>query len=297
MLFGEFEGFSLSDFDLYTENKQTLALFNSKRFLVAKKLEGIGEKFSGLLTDLFYDVSISSPSVWNHNKVADQVLYFIRKESEQKKLESFITKEVSITGYIEDPAIYHNHVMLGIKVNQNGLSVYLHLSNKAIIDYKNFLNKLDYQGLNSEFSEMIPKDAKIIDENGSEITLDILKSEKIANNESFTIKYCFDKSDEILQSSDLLEKIEEYLKNLKPIFTFIQWNSLNDYIQMNDVVKETVIKVKQAGLKAGDEVLIKDDFLFSGKRAIISKISKSGVASITVNGIHTKINASKLSKI
>ena len=163
MLFGEFIGFNLNDFELYAENKQTLALFNSKRFLVAKKLEEIGEKLSSKLNESSYDVSSSSPSVWNHNKVSSQILYFIRKESEQKKLESFITKEVSIKGYIEDPAIFHNHVMLGAKISENDLSIYVHLNNNAIIDYKNLINKLDYDGHNTEFSEIIPSDAKVLD--------------------------------------------------------------------------------------------------------------------------------------
>jgi len=297
MLFGEFIGFNLNDFELYAENKQTLALFNSKRFLVAKKLEEIGEKLSSNLNESSYDVSPSSPSVWNHNKVSNQVLYFIRKESEQKKLESFITKEVSIKGYIEDPAIYHNHVMIGTKISENDLSIYVHLNNNAIIDYKNLINKLDYDGHNTEFSEIIPNDARVLDENLNEISLEVLKNEKIKNKESFSIGYSIAKTDEILNSEELLTKIEEYIESLKPIFDFIQWNSVNDYIEMNKVVKETVIKVKQAGLKVGDEVLVRDDFLFAGKRAIISKITKSGTASITVNGIHTKIDASKLSKV
>ncbi len=296
MFFGEFEGFSLNDFELYSEKKQTLPVFNSKRFLVAKKLEGLGENTSNIFSDLYYDVSPATPSVWNHNKVSDQILYFIRKETEQKKLEPFIMKEVSITGYIEDPAIYHNHVMFGARVAENGFYIYVHLNNKAIIDYKNFINKLDYENFNNEFFELINKDIDIFDENFSKINLETLKT-NISNTESFYLGYFFDKTNDLLTSESFIEQFKKYATNLKPIFDFIKWNSLNDYIEMNKVVKEKIIEVKQAGLKAGDEVLIKDDFLFAGKRAIITKLSKSGTASVNINGIQTKIDASKLSKV
>ncbi len=296
MFFGEFEGFSINDFELYSEKKQTLPVFNSKRFLVAKKLEGLGEKVSTLFSDSYYDVSPSAPSVWNHNKVSDQILYFIRKETEQKKLEPFIMKEVSITGYIEDPAIYHNHVMFGARVAENGFYIYIHLNNKAIIDYKNFINKLDYESFNDEFFELISDELTVFDENFSEIDIETLKL-NIEKKKSFYIGYFFDKSNELLTSEDFIEEFKKYAANLKPVFDFIEWNSLNDYIEMNKVVKEKVIEVKQAGLKAGDEVLIRDDFLFAGKRAVITKLSKSGTASVNINGIQTKIDASKLSKI
>jgi hypothetical protein len=297
MFLGEFEGFSLNDFELYAENKQTLPLFNSKRFLVAKKLEALGENISNIFPELFFDVSPSSPSVWNHNKVSDQILYFIRKESEQKKLEPFIMKAVSIIGYIEDPAIYHNHVMFGARVTQDGLFIYVHLNSKAIIDYNNLFNKLEYEGFNREFSEMLNEDLTVFDENFLEINRETVITEKIKNKESFYIGKFFSKSTEILSSEGFIENFKEYSMNLKPVFDFIQWNSLNDFIQLNDVVKEKIIKVKQAGLKEGDEVLIKDDFLFSGKIATIAKLSKNGIASIDINGIQTKIHASKLSKI
>jgi len=296
MFFGEFEGFNINDFELYSEKKQTLPIFNSKRFLVAKKLEGLAEKSSSIFPNSYYDVSPSAPSVWNHNKVSDQILYFIRKEREQKKLEPFIMKEVSITGYIEDPAIYHNHVMFGARVAENGFYIYLNLSEKAIIDYKNLVNKLDYEGFNNEFFDIIPDDSSIFDENFIKVDTENLKT-IINSKKSFYIGYFFDKSDELLISEDFIENFKNYAKNLKPVFDFIEWNSLNDYIEMNQVVKEKVIEVKQAGLKAGDEVLIRDDFLFAGKRAIITKLSKSGTASVNINGIQTKIDASKLSKV
>jgi len=296
MFFGEFDGFDKADFELYTEKKQTLAVFNSKRFLVAKKLEGLGEKVKDIFKNSFADVSPTAPSVWNHNKVSDQVLYFIRKEEEQKKLEPFIMKEVSITGYIEDPAIYHNHVMFGARISQDGLHVYVHLNEKAIIDYKNLLNKLDYEGFSNEFTAIIPKDAKIFDKNFKEADFETLK-ELIAKKESFYIGYFIKKEDKSISDSGFMDIFKKYAESLKPLFDFIEWSSVNDYIEMRKVVKEKVIKEKQAGLKVGDEVIIKDDFLFSGKRAIITKLTKSGMANVNINGIQTKIDASKLSKI
>ena len=296
MFFDEFEGFRVSDFELYEDRKQTLPVFNSKRFLVAKKLEGLGAKTAEIFKNSFYDVSPTAPSVWNHNRVSDQILYFIRKENEQKKLEPFITKEVSITGYIEDPAIYHNHVMFGARVAKEGLYIYVHLNNKAIIDYRNLLNKLDYEGFSKEFVQVIPQESKIFNSDFIEIDFETLK-DLIGKKESFYIGYFFDKNDNSITEADFADTFKKYAETLKPLFDFIEWNSLNDYIEMSKVIKEKVIEKKQAGIKAGDEVLIKDDFLFSGKRAIVTKITKSGIASVNINGIQTKIDASKLSKI
>jgi len=296
MFFGEFDGFTKDDFDLYSKNKQTLPVFNSKRFIVAKKLEGLANNVSEIFKNLFYDVSPSAPSVWNHNRVSDQILYFIRNESEQKKLEPFIMKEVSIYGYIEDPAIYHNHVMFGARVSFNGLHIYVHLNNKAVIDYKNLINKLELEGYNKDFNNLLSGDFDIFDENFQKIEKNNLK-DMMDSQKSFYIGYFIDRNDEILKNENFSEDFKKYAEILKPFYDFIEWNSLNDFIEMNKVVKEKIIENKTSGLKVGDEVLIKDDFLFAGKRAIITKLSKSGIASVNINGIQTKIDASKLSKV
>ncbi len=296
MLFGEFEGFFLADFELYASNKQSLPTFNSKRFLISKKLEGLANYIKDEYRDLQYDISSYSPSVWNHNKVSEQVLYFIRAEQEQKKLEPFIRKEVSFKGYIEDPEIYHNHIMFGSRVSQLGFYIYVSLDAKAVIDYSNLINKLEFEHLSSEFFDIIPKDANVFDKQFNIIPKDDL-NQIIQNKQSFSVGYFIDKSDDLLGSGDFITYFKDCANKLQPFFKFIIWNSLNDFIEINKEVKEKVVEVKQAGIKIGDEVLIKDDFLFSGKRAFVTKISKSGKAEVDINGIQTKIDASKLSKI
>lgn len=303
MLFDLFDGFESKDFDVYSKDKGALPLYNRQRFMVCKKLEAIGERVKTVLPQCYFNVSHPEPSVWNNQHVSEQTLYFIRREGEQKKLESFLTKELSISGYLEDPYVHHNHTMIGLKVNHDGLSIQLNLSPKAVIDCDNLKKKLENE------SGSIEQLLSLFQESGSTLTIggQLLESpdQKLFHTEvvaaltekkTITFSYNYASSDELIKESEFSMQIKERFNQLKPLYLFINWSAENDHIFLRNEVKEKAISEKKSGLDVGHDVMILDGF-FEGRRAKILEISKSGVASVSVAGIQTRIDATQLAKL
>jgi len=294
MLFNGFDGFLKSDFDLYSEKKSSLSIYNSKRFLVRNKLEELAELLSNDLTDVIFDVSDHSPSGWNNNSVSDQVLYFIRPEKARLSLETLITKEISFKDYIEDSSIFHNHLMLGLRITEDGVLIYLHLNKHAIIDYRNLKSKLEYEGVDEELNSLL-NDFSLFDENYNKIKRDQLEK-MIESNSSFSIGKFYTKDSKVLETESFIKEFKTTILELKPIYDFILWKSENDNIEIKEEIKENIIIQKQAGLKKGDNVKVLSG-IFAGKRGVLNKINKKGKATVNINGIRTTLNASELSKI
>ena len=289
MLFG-FDGFHETDFDLYSKSKGALSIYNSKRFLVRNKLDALGESL--LLENTVYDISDSAPSGWNKNLVTEHILYFIRPKNARESLDSLIEKEISFKDYIEDSSIYHNHLMLGLRITEKGIFVYLHLNKNAVVDYRNLKSRLEYEADSEEFKTLF--NLPVLDKDFNEINDDIF--EIIEKNKSFSVGKFYPKDSEILKNEFFEEEFKNIILSLKPLYDFILWVSENDNIEIKEEIKENKIILRQAGLKKGDKVRILSG-IFRGKTATLNKITKKGKATININGIRSTIDASELTKI
>jgi len=296
MLTGQFEAFAKEDFEVYSANKASLPLYNSKRFSVYKKLESISDVLKDILIDLNFDISHPSPSVWNNNSVTEQVLYFIKKDAEKKKIESFLAKELTVTDYFKNPFAYHNHSIIGVKVENNGFWIYIHLNKDAVIDYKNLKNKTEDENLFKSFCELlIEKDGYLNNETISSIDSKILRKniKTIINDSmSFSYGYFYSKDSEIISQESFIEIIKNDILKLKPVFDFINWSSDNDYIFAK---KSDRSNSRTSAFKEGDVVSVTAGF-FEGKKATVVKISNNNIL-VDINGIQIKIDASELARL
>ncbi|MBN2694155.1 hypothetical protein JXR93_05790 [bacterium] len=301
MLLDSFEGFIKGDFDIYDSQKAKLPFYNSKRFLVYKKLENLGEILhKDFLNSFDFEVSNPSLTVWNHNSVEEQILYFIRKGSEQKKIETLISNEISLQQKFEDSNIYNTHSVLGVKVTFTGLQVGFFTHPNSVVDYKNILEKLSYKNLFQNLYKLVSIDNFYYN---NQLILDLdedsfekLLKDDLKNRKYISFYHLYSKDSEFLLETSLYDKIKSAFQSVLPIYNYLAWSSLNDHLKLKESLKESVIQEKRGGIVQGDSVKVLSGF-FEGKKGDVLSVSNSGVASISIDGVRIKINASELTKI
>lgn len=301
MLLDSFEGFVKGDFDIYDSQKSKLPFYNSKRFLVYKKLENLGELLHKEILSAFdFDISNPSLTIWNHNSVDEQLLYFIRKNSEQKKIDNLISNETSFQQKFEDSNIYNTHSVIGVKITFEGLKVGFFTHPNSVVDYKNILEKLSYRNLLQNLYKMLQSEGfyfntHLVSEL-DEISFEKHLKNDLKDKKNICFYHIYQKDSDVLIESSLYNKIKNSVQSTLPVYNYLAWSSLNDHLKLKDAIKETIIQEKRGGILQGDSVKVLSGF-FEGKKGDVLSVSTSGIASINIDGVRIKINALELAKI
>ena len=299
-----FIGFSESDFDAYLKRKWASNVFNLERLQVKQKLESLGNQLAPNLlsadgSPLACAVSTEHPALWNQRKVDNQQLFFARNAEAREELSSIITKSRTMASLIEDPSPLRNHIFLGVQLCVSGLTIALRVHRDASVDRENFQRKVDdflarehvlaaLVKLGSAFSIGLSGESKIAADSLTDEALQRLSSALRTHDGWFEATHAIERSDAITQGPGVAESVAELLKQLLPPLRQIAWSRTNDFISVNETLREKKEIKKTKGIQKNDTVRVIRG-MFSGKRGTVQDVDTKGGLKVLLGKMTVKL--------
>lgn len=299
---GSLEGFTPADFDAFAQNKWCSHAFNRARLEVKLKLNALGKELVQVLSPKLEGeqskVTEERPSIFNQHQVKHLTLYFIRSEKERNLLEGILDRSKSVAEMVNDPALHHKHIILGIRLSQQGIEAGLWLHRDAWVDWKNVVQRcrehwdLDRLGellralpdsiLHVRGGGFFDAPSTPLRQMGTQALLDAFQQEgpwTILGEKR-------ERLDPLCASSDLLPWMSGLLDSLLPLLHFIRWRGENDFHELKDVLKGQKQKAEQrfTSIKVGDEVRVTKG-LGSGKIVVVESLERKGVAKVWIGSM------------
>ncbi|MBU1899676.1 hypothetical protein KKB55_18195, partial [Myxococcota bacterium] len=134
LLISAFEGFSDQDFETYASARWSNNRYNLPRMKVKERLTALARAALPTLEGWSLDASSEIPDVWNGRSVQDQWVYLIRDASARARLEPLLNQKQSLMAQVQDPAQHHQHLILGLRLDVEGLAFGLWLHAHAAVD-------------------------------------------------------------------------------------------------------------------------------------------------------------------
>jgi hypothetical protein len=293
-----FEGFTDADFDAFSEKKWSSNAYNLERLEVKLKLSHLSrsvmEPVQQWLEDHEVKVTEERPSIFNQRQVSELMFFICRDRQSRETLEAILDKSKSIADNIQDPALHHKHIVLGLAVDHKGIQSGLWLHKDAWVDWKNAVQRFQNYGeanrLDGILKSMSSKICYGVGANLDAETQAVCELNGKAFIEGFAeadpwtiIGRRIPRDDAIALADDILDQTVELFQSLLPLYDFIRWSNQNDCHQIKQVIKQRQEKVEKQfrSLDAGDKVRIVKG-LASGRRGVIDSIEKKGVVKVRI---------------
>lgn len=308
---GPFEGLTDSDFDAFDEKKWSSNRFNLERMRVRERLEGLAADALGAEPRAELGVTRSStddhPTVFNHRRVSEQVVYFARSEDERKRVATLIDSEHPLHQRIEDPSEYHLHAVLALSLDHERFFIRFGLHSNAWLDAKNFLARLEEPFEATRLREFLADCPEWLQVAGpglgegptaaKELEVDALKTSlaELARPDNAPPQWVWfgrelSRADAIESSADLLDACRTTFERVSPLFRFASWRADNDHIGVQSRLKsEKKAARAQAGVQSGaiePKSWVKiTKGLFAGRDGEVVDLDGKGSARVTVGTI------------
>jgi len=296
----QFKGFDDAVFDAFEPRKWSSNIFNMERMEVRARLRALGSLLEPVLTatrPMQWDVTPHMPNIFNAKSVREMVLYFTRTDAEKKAISPLLDKRISLPDQISDAGEHHRHVTLGVRVCQTGMDVGLMMHSTAWLDVMNLLNRCresfelskfvgHLQGLPEGVTFRItPKDEVPV----GQITVEHLhKLENAVLNEQFLIVIGrhFDRTDAVVRDAPFVQTCRQLLGALLPVWEFIAWRSVSDYLDVAKDAKRAKVAAEAAvaDIALGSKVRITEG-LFAGREGVVTELNFKGNVKILLGKI------------
>ncbi len=294
---GSFEGFATADFDAFAQNKWSSHAFNRERLEVKLKLSSLGKELVQRLAPKLEGeqvvVTEERPSIFNQHQAKHLTLYFIRSEKERRLLDSILDRGKSVAELVNDPALHHKHIILGIRLSHQGLEAGLWVHRDAWVDWKNVVQRcrehweLDHLG---EMVRALPGSIQHVRGHGlfDNPTSPLVELGAQGLLDAFQLEGPWtilgerrERSAPLGTSDELLGWLSGLFDALLPLLHFIRWRGENDFHELKDVLKGQKQKAEQrfTAIKVGDEVRVTKG-LASGKIVTVESLERKGVAKV-----------------
>ena len=308
-----FEGFLITDFENYSPEKWSSNLHNLGRLQVKEKLAALGKQLIEIVAELNlgleYETSPERPSIWNNRCVKAQWLFFSRNRTTQRELQTILDRERSIAENVDDPAHHHRHMVLAVRVDQQGCVVMCGAHRSAWLDRRNIQQKwaIDYERdkLLSLF-QASPTDYRFISDDiqtelpsSNEDTLDPVFSQatKIDGWISFERQFSVDAV--ASSAGDFVSTVGGCFAPLADIYRCLAWSKENDHISLAQLVaqeKKDRRHSRNVPFEENDVVMIVGG-LFSGQKGIVQGFHRSGKVKVKVGTLALAVHAGSLKRM
>jgi hypothetical protein len=291
-----FGGFTSSDFDAFDPKKWSSHAYNRERLEVKLKLSDLGKALmqqrAQQLAGQELGLTEERPSIFNQQKVRDLTLFFTRGSEARRELEAIVEKHCSLAEKIQDPALHHKHITVGLRIHADGIEFGLWLHHDAWVDWTNLIERCKEHYEREKLVEIIAGlDNSLCFFQGDRPTAamtpahsvsieQLLGSPGSAQPRTFYGE-CLGCSDTVLAGPQLIERVAQTIARLWPLHQFIAWRRDNDYHRLREVLKERREKGKMqfSALKTGDEVRILKG-LAAGRTGVVEEIEKKGLLKV-----------------
>ena len=305
-----FEGFSAADFDAFEEKKWGSHAFNRERLEVKLKLTSLGNDLKGSLPDGLAEMGMTEerPSIFNQHKVRDLTLYFFRNEKERRALGGILDKAKSIAEFVQDPAVHHRHIIMGVRVGRLGMEAGLWLHRDAWVDWKNVVQRCNEHWERDKLGEVVDElPRSVCYGRGPGLSADAVPAKEVKPEEILTgfrgaepwtvFGEGFKRDDPLLGSGELAGKLAGLFEALVPLHSFISWRRDNDFHELKEVIKEQKEKavMKFKSLKPGDEVRVLKG-LAAGRVGVVDSLERKGVVKVRLGTMVVSLKIEELGK-
>lgn len=290
---GEFKGFEPADFDAYLQKKWGSNAFTLERRRAKDRLLALARAAAKDLAEgldgLELGGSDEAPSVANGRKVSAQLAYFCRVASERSALKTLLQKtDLGSGASLFDIAQEHQHLIVGLRLDQTGLAVGLTLAGKARVDRENAAKKLREKWARDKVVELcrgLPFGTSIgfEGERSDALTLEEATLESWVEgldkgDRVFVVEVLLPRSEEGLRSEGLIGTVTEHLEAFLPLYRFLAWSRENDVSHVKEAiqVEKKKIEERKVSFEAGDRVTILSG-LFAGRGGYVSEVAKGKV--------------------
>jgi hypothetical protein len=291
-----FDGFSAADFDAFEQRKWSSNAFNLERLEVKLKLAALGRALAGPLFEELEDQEMElteeRPSIFNQRQVRDLTVFFYRNLEARKRLGAILDKARSIADHVQDAAVHHRHLILGVRIDQAGVQAGIFIHKYAWVDWKNAEQRCQGYGELDRLGQILgglPAQVRVGHGQGLSAEDPVAAS---LDGEAFlgglgkadpwtVVGAAFDRSEPVLADDGFVDQAGGLFQQLLPLRAFIAWSRQNDFHDLKEVIKEHQEKVQRkfSSVEVGDQVRILSG-LASGRVGVVDAIEKKGVVKV-----------------
>ncbi len=308
---GEFEGFSAADFAAFDEAKWGSHAFNRERLEVKLKLQSLGKalllRLASELSGQEMGITEERPSVFNHQRVRDMTLFFLRDEKARRVLDGILDRRRSIAENLSDPALNHRHIYLGARVFSGGMRGGLFLHRDAWADIENLLRRLKelYEGEKlSALLASVPESIRFGHTGATgepppacAVRVDALIEILRDCPEELAFFTDLPAADPRLCGPGAVEWLTGIFQALAPLRAYIAWRKDNDFFALAKTLQQEEKKAELGftGIKAGDAVRIKTG-VAAGRVGRVEALERKGLLKVRVGQLVVAVQVEDVSR-
>ena len=250
------DGFIAADFDVYRQECWSSNVHNLQRMKTKEKLLSVVKRVATEMTNSELAVASSSeiPSVWNGRQVREQLVYFSRDASSQKRLQAVITREFDLAERIKAGAEHERHLILFARIDAQRLTVGLRFTRFSLVDNRNLLHRLKHEPETCDKILEALKDSVFHDgESVDRVRLvDALEALGDGRLDALELSRHWIR-DAVIDEGDALEEaLRNALADAGRLFEAALWTTDNDQLSLTDTLDE-IAKQLDAALVAKNE--------------------------------------------
>jgi hypothetical protein len=307
---GAFQGFLAADFAAYEPKKWASNAYTLERRRAKDKLLSLSRAVQDELKDdlggLELGASDEAPTVANARKVEAQWVFFTRAADDRSTLRTLLQRtDLQGGAGLFDIAIQHQHACLMLKLDQSGLVISVELATKAKVDRENTAEKLRQAWARDKFVELLkalPGGSTIGFKDARKDPLSIVSGELetwieplMSADEAFAVSVEIPKSEEVLETEQLIGTVAEHVALFLPIYRFAAWSRDNDHTQVKTAVQKEIAdrQKRTSPFEPGDRVTILSG-LFAGRSGYLAEVDAKGRAKVMVGPVSVSVDAKDL---
>jgi hypothetical protein len=306
---GPFTGFGESDFKAYEPKKWSSNAYTLERRKAKDKLlalsRAVQEQLQKELAGLELVGSDEAPTVANGKKVEAQWAFFVRDSEARAALKPFLeTTDLQAGANLFDIALQHQHAVLALRLDLEGLDLRVDLAGKAKVDRENFAEKLKQGWARDQWVQLcrgLPAGAKVGFEPNPKLAAEIDPgdfeglAEPIKGDAAFVVGARVPKSDPVLGNEGLIDLVLERTRAMLAVYRFLAWSRDNDHRQIKEALKKTQEEraKRAAAFQPGDRVTILAG-LFAGRSGYLAELDAKGRAKVMVGPVSVSVEAKDL---
>lgn len=234
LLMSTFEGLADADFDNYLPPRWSSNLHNLGRMKTKARVLALGEALADAIgrEGLTVEASSEIPSVWNGREVRDQWAYLMRDGQTRKALGPVIAANMDLATRIKDPAEFHRHALMCVRLDHERLEIGLRINQHATVDLANLLGRAESElGRLQQALADLPDDVTL---GGEPVGIPALKAAAQAARsgeaEWLEVSRVIERDAAIAAGEGIKAVVEETARALTPLFRFVLWTPENDHV-------------------------------------------------------------------
>lgn len=253
LLISGFEGLGDADFDVYRQACWSSNVHNLDRMRTKARVVALAERMRAAVADVGLVAGASSeiPSVWNGRTVKDQWAYLLRPEAARKQLQPVMARSTDLAAKVKDPAEHHQHLVLALRLDHEGLEVGLRLHAHATVDLANLEGhaQVDPAGLEAALSEiggLVLSDGRPVSAAGLLASVrTVREASGTAEGPWVVVARRMPRAEVVAAGVDLADQVVATALSLLPLLHFAAWTPENDHVGVRQQAAALAEEVEQ----------------------------------------------------